>query len=501
MAEKISETIKQAIADVQGGQARSMRAAALKYGIPKSTLHDHLSGKSKKVCAGGPTVFTPSEEQDIVLSCVTLADMGYGVTKDVVDAVIYDYLRETKKPNPFTGGVPGHDWWRRFLGRWPCLSKRKPQHLSKKRAQAGNSEVINAWFDNLDKIFATSGLNPKNPDISCRLWNCDETAFCTSPVSTTILARRGSRAVHEVGGGSGRQYFTVHCGGSASGERLPPFILYKGKNLYKRWVEKGPAGTLYGINESGWMDSECYLSWFTKLFIPAVSHLTKTAPVILFQDGHHSHISLELIRKARANNVTILCLPPNCTHLLQPFDVGVFGPLKKAWKAILKEYKLQTRGSTVSKEEFPGLIGKLWDTSLKPTHCIGGFRGTGLYPYSRDHVLAKLAPSATQVQVDDADKEVHQSELKCSSCGHDIHGTPIVKKRIVGYFAEIRKGRPEIGKRNNLKIRVEGDTITSNEFEALLIEAIESKEAKKKNKSKKGKKKKHGKFKHHYFKC
>ena len=75
-----------------------------------------------------------------------------------------------------------------------------------------------------------------------------------------------------------------------------------------------------------------------------------------------------------------------------------------------------------------------------------------------------------------------------------------MKKRIVGYFAEIRKGRPEIGKRNNLKIRVEGDTITSNEFEALLIEAIESKEAKKKNKSKKGKKKKHGKFKHYYFK-
>ena len=31
---------------------------------------------------------------------------------------------------------------------------------------------------------------------------------------------------------------------------------------------------MYGANESGWMDSEQYLSWFTKLFLPAISSLT-----------------------------------------------------------------------------------------------------------------------------------------------------------------------------------------------------------------------------------
>ena len=44
---------------------------------------------------------------------------------------------------------------------------------------------------------------------------------------------------------------------------------------------------------------ENFLKWLQvvplglqRLFLPAVSHLTKTAPVILFQDDHHSHISL-----------------------------------------------------------------------------------------------------------------------------------------------------------------------------------------------------------------
>ena len=156
------------------------------------------------------------------------------------------------------------------------------------------------------------------------------------------------------------------------------------KNIFKRWIEGGPAGTLYGVTDSGWMDAPNYLSWFTKLFLPAVAHLTKTAPVFLIQDGHHSHISLELIRKARDNNIVILCLPPNTTHLLQPFDIAVFAPIKKEWKKILKQYKLETKGQKVSKEVFPSLLGKLWESSLKPSHCRTGFRGAGLVPYCNE---------------------------------------------------------------------------------------------------------------------
>ena len=408
-----------------------MRAVAQKYGIPKSTLRDHLQRNSKKVGAGGPTVLTPDIEREIALTCTTLADMGYGLTKDLVEVVIYDYLKENDIPNPFTGGVPGRDWWQRFLKRWPRLSERKPQHLSKKRAQAGNGDIINAWFDKLDEVFSSAGLDPHNPSVASRLWNCDETAFCTSPAAIKLLAQRGSRTVHEIGGDSGHQYITVLCGGCASGERLPPFILYKGKNIYKRWIEGGPAGTLYGVTDSGWMDAPNYLSWFTKLFLPAVAHLTKTAPVFLIQDGHHSHISLELIRRARDNNIVILCLPPNTTHLLQPFDIAVFAPIKKEWKKILKQYKLETKGQKVSKEVFPSLLSKLWDSSLKPSRCRAGFRGAGLVPYSREHVLKKLHPSAAMT--------AEKTTFACSKCGHEMAATPIVKSRIVSYFILLLK--------------------------------------------------------------
>ena len=113
---------------------------------------------------------------------------------------------------------------------------------------------------------------------------------------------------------------------------------------------------LYGVSVSGWMDASNFLSWFKKLFLRAAAHLIKTTPVLLFIDGHHSHISLYLIRTARDSKVILLCLPPNTAHLLQPLDIGVFGPLKTVWRSILKRYKLETRGKMVSTEIFPSLV-------------------------------------------------------------------------------------------------------------------------------------------------
>ena len=102
------------------------------------------------------------------------------------------------------------------------------------------------------------------PDLSKRLWNADETGFCTAVASQRVLAKRGAKDVHETAGGSGRDYITVLGVGAADGTRLPPYILYKGCNIF-RWTGGGPAGSLYGVSKSGWMEADNF-SWFKSLF-------------------------------------------------------------------------------------------------------------------------------------------------------------------------------------------------------------------------------------------
>jgi len=183
-----------------------------------------------------------------------------------------------------------------------------------KRALAANRQTISGWFDAVTNIFFEKiGLVKRgrtSPTYAQRIWNCDETGFCLAVASDKVLATRGARSVHETTGGSNRSYITVLACGSASGCALPPFTVYKGVYLKKEWLAQGLAGAMYGVSESGWMEGCTFLSWFKKLFIPAVNlnHLLKTGPVVLFVDGHHSHVTC-----IRCNTV---CLRQRCPSLL-----------------------------------------------------------------------------------------------------------------------------------------------------------------------------------------
>ena len=171
-----------------------------------------------------------------------------------------------------------------------------------------------------------------------------------------------------------------------------------------------------------------FYSWFVKAFVPRVRKMNLIPPeqsqhqetpprdspsssdmqgspssghdqegpgVILFFDGHYSHVNLDVIRVAQENNITLVTLPPNTTHALQPLDVGVFAPMKKAWQKLMTEHKRKTQGRSIDKTMFPSMIRKLTEGSLKKSHLQSAFKGAGLYPYPRAAAIppSKLAPA------------------------------------------------------------------------------------------------------------
>ena len=149
------------------------------------------------------------EERKIVLTCQVLTDMGFPLTRGYVEVVVRDYLKSQNHCLFGPSGVPGRSWWERFMARWPSLAeRRKPQHLARQRAQCSTSEVVDAFFIRLTNVFDKTGLADA-PDLPNSIWNCDETGFCTAVSSKTVLARRGTKEVHETAGGSGREYITV----------------------------------------------------------------------------------------------------------------------------------------------------------------------------------------------------------------------------------------------------------------------------------------------------
>ena len=74
----------------------------------------------------------------------------------------------------------------------------------------------------------------------------------------------------------------------------------------------------------------------------------------------------------------------------------------------MKLFRLQMKGKKAAKETFPSLIAQLWE-SFKPEHYKGGFKGAGLFPLSRQHILAKLPPSPALVETEQASSESEHS--------------------------------------------------------------------------------------------
>ena len=221
----------------------SMYSAAKQYKIPRTTLLRHIhtpDGKELKV--GVPTVLSSADEIEIVSTCHLFAEWGFGLSKQDVVNVVTDYLKSTKKPNPFKDGIPGEAWWLGFLKRHPDLVKRKPQQLQIARARAAKPEIVNHWFiECLKPTLDTLGLTEKPWNI----YNVDETGFPLSGNPGHILAKRGTKSPQAIIGGSGRENITVQVCTSATGKLLPPYIVYKRKYLMAENTNGGAFGTKY----------------------------------------------------------------------------------------------------------------------------------------------------------------------------------------------------------------------------------------------------------------
>ncbi len=156
-------------------------------------------------------------------------------------------------------------------------------------------------------------------------------------ISGTMKAifRRGVKYAEQVRDHSKTAISMMFCG-NGNGDFLPPYVLYKGNNVYESWYSGGPDKAVYSSSPSGWFDMCIFEDWFKKLFLPHVRR--QPGRKVLLGDNIASHISMELIRLCRDNDIQFICLPPNSTDKMQPLDVGIFGPMKAAWRKQLKKY-------------------------------------------------------------------------------------------------------------------------------------------------------------------
>ncbi|XP_067684308.1 uncharacterized protein [Haliotis asinina] len=78
---------------------------------------------------------------------------------------------------------------------------------------------------------------------------------------------------------------------------------------FTNYKEGVPGDWLFAVSESGYMDTELFTDWLTKIFVP---NCGRTRPVLLILDNHNCHVQLAVLEIAKENEIEFLCLP---THI------------------------------------------------------------------------------------------------------------------------------------------------------------------------------------------
>ena len=363
----------------------SVRRAAEEYAIPRSTLHDHVSGRVTSGSKSGPKAYlTTAEEDELVNFLKGMMSVGYSRTvKEVIEIVqaIVDNkgLEVTVSPS----------WWKSLRSRHQDLCLRNPETLTHSRMLGASEAMIEHYFELLERTLLESEIC----DRPCQIFNLDESGFPLNPKPPKVVSKKGEKHPSSLSSSERTQITVLSCC-NAGGYAIPPLVIFNRKMLKPELTIGELPGTMYGLSDSGWVDSEIFESWFTNHFLV---YAPPARPLLLLMDGHSSHFSPLFVNKAAEEQVIVFCLPPHSTHKTQPLDKGVFSPLKRAWREKCHSYVLANPGKVVTRFQFSFLFGRAWMKTMTPLNIVAGFKVTGVYPTDRYRILPKSPPKTPTI--------------------------------------------------------------------------------------------------------
>lgn len=367
----------------RGSQIRNVSRSS---GIPESTLRGRLNERYHRQKPGAPTALPSHVESYAVNWVLEEARRGFPVSTGKLIACVAHYIKKKRLVTKFKNGTPGKKWLQHFLRRHPNISRRIPSSLPKHRAIVTEKQIRD-WFAEI-KNFIRADKHEQILKDPTRVFNMDETAVRTVPTKEVVLAGTGIRHLHVRVGNSDKESYTALFAANASGALAPTMILFPYKQRIPGEIyRKLPTNWAAGRTDTGWMNQDTFYLYLRDVFHPWLMKKKIVLPVIVFVDGHKSHVSDLSTEFCKKSGIILICLSPNTTQITQPLDVSFFRPLKLFWNQLLTEWRIDHAGEVLPRCEIAPLLQKAIDkmSNLSPT-LTNGFRRAGLYPFDVDAV-------------------------------------------------------------------------------------------------------------------
>ena len=390
----------------------SFRTAALRFHVPKSTLHDYVKGKTGNARMGRPPLLTEQEEKSVVEALLHFADCGVPLCKsDVQEAIAFmvsSFPEARRMSLSFKNGRPGRAFMRGFLKRHHAeLRVCVPEHHEAKRYAAVNAETLTSHVAKVERLVQLHGID------AGRFWNLDETG--TTPgrdvkgngKQRRYMRRNGSREARVPEFVRANRVTTMPVI-SARGDTGPPLFVLQGKRLpYRRVVEGGvvrtqtyadllPRTACIALREErGAVDSTNFVHWAHK-FVESVSDLTANGRhVLLTYDAYNAHMSLTVLMLFRTKRIVVYALPAHTSGKTQPLDVVAFSIYKRELNTAISSTVRVGHPEELDMWQYCSILAHAYYKAFTRENIVSSFGRSGLWPLDVQRLLGTAKPRDT----------------------------------------------------------------------------------------------------------
>jgi hypothetical protein len=380
-------------------------------GVPESTLWHRDHGRdSIQQRAAKQQYLSPQEEKALVSYLLRMSANGYPLpvkfARNLACVIVLQRSSIFQIPATDRNDVhpPGKNWPQAFYKRHPELKAIRMKAIDWDRHDLHIYNKVADWFAVIEKELASPVVLPENT------YNMDETGVLLSILnSLKVLVGRHELKTHR-GAGVKRTLITAIECISGDGRCLHPLIIWPAATHRSTWTTHPTPGWHYGHSDSGYTDTAISLHWIQHVFDPQTKARAGNKPRILISDGFGTHESLELMKFCFENNIILCRLPSHTSHKLQPCDVGIFGPLKIAYR---EEVERLYRGGAnmIGKQHFTLLYDRARRKAINSRNIISGWSKTGLRPFNPERVLKEIQkPEEVRVVNSKGDATLHYLE-------------------------------------------------------------------------------------------
>ncbi|XP_060801031.1 uncharacterized protein LOC132901895 [Amyelois transitella] len=349
--------------------------ASKHFNVPQATLRRHYHSTPVNLGRFKPT-FNKDMEKALVDRVLEFESRLFGFNTTEIRKLAFEFAEKLGLNHRFDKNekIAGWDWLKGFRERNPNIALRAPEPTSAARARAFNKSQVSKFFALLEREVTANEIQPH------RIFNMDESGLNTVQKPPKVFASKGKKQVGAVTSAERGEHFTVVACANAIGNFVPPALIIPRKNHKAEYFDGAPSGTLELCYPSGYMVGDLFFKWM-RHFIGFVN-ASVTNKALLILDGHSSHKNIEALELAKSNGVIMLCLPPHCTHRMQPTDVSFFGPLQAYYDREMATWMKNHPGRTVGLYQVAQIFGRAYENAASVKNITSGFGKTGIFPFN-----------------------------------------------------------------------------------------------------------------------